>query len=77
MEPGEFDITGKTPVNVRGGLLGKGNPTAATGIAQLRELTCQLRGQAGERQVNNPTSGLAHCCGGDEGMATFVHILSK
>ena len=77
MEGGEFEITGKTPVNVSGGLLGKGHPTSATGIAQLCELTWQLRGQAGERQVNNPKSGLAHCCGGDEGMATFVHILSK
>jgi acetyl-CoA acetyltransferase len=77
MEGGKFEIAGKTPVNVSGGLLGKGHPTSATGIAQLCELTWQLRGQAGERQVNNPKSGLAHCCGGDEGMATFVHILSK
>jgi benzoylsuccinyl-CoA thiolase BbsB subunit len=77
MERGEFEITGKTPVNVSGGLLGKGHPTSATGIAQLCELTWQLRGQAGERQVHNPKSGLAHCCGGDDGMATFVHILSK
>jgi len=27
--------------------------------------------------VNNPKTGLAHCCGGDEGMATFVHIVKK
>jgi len=77
MERGEFDIAGKTPVNVSGGLLGKGHPTSATGIAQLCEITWQLRGQAGKRQVNNPKTGLAHCCGGDEGMATFVHIVKK
>jgi benzoylsuccinyl-CoA thiolase BbsB subunit len=77
MERGVFDIAGTTPVNVSGGLLGKGHPTSATGIAQLCEITWQLRGQAGERQVNNPKTGLAHCCGGDEGMATFVHIVKK
>ena len=77
MEKGTFDITGSIPVNVSGGLLGKGHPTSATGIAQLCELYWQLRGEAGQRQVSNPKVGLAHCCGGDEGMATYVHIVKK
>jgi acetyl-CoA acetyltransferase len=77
MEEGVFNIAGRIPVNVSGGLLGKGHPTAATGIAQICELVWQLRGQAGQRQVNNPKTGLTHCCGGDEGMATYVHIVTK
>lgn len=77
MEEGVFNITDRIPVNVSGGLLGKGHPTAATGIAQICELVWQLRGQAGQRQVNNPKTGLAHCCGGDEGMATYVNIVKK
>jgi benzoylsuccinyl-CoA thiolase BbsB subunit len=76
MEEGVFNITGRIPVNVSGGLLGKGHPTAATGIAQICELVWQLRGQAGQRQVNHPKAGLAHCCGGDEGMATYAHIVN-
>ncbi len=77
MEEGVFQITGSIPVNVSGGLLGKGHPTAATGIAQICEIVWQLRGQAGQRQVKNPKVGLTHCCGGDEGMATYVHIIKK
>jgi acetyl-CoA acetyltransferase len=77
MEEGVFNIAGRIPVNVSGGLLGKGHPTAATGIAQICEIVWQLRGQAGQRQVSHPRTGLAHCCGGDEGMATFVHIIKK
>jgi len=77
MEGGVFSITGRIPVNMSGGLLGKGHPTAATGIAQLCELVWQLRGQAGKRQVSNPKTGLAHCCGGDEGQASYVHIVKK
>jgi acetyl-CoA acetyltransferase len=77
MEEGAFDISGSIPVNVSGGLLGKGHPTAATGIAQLCEIVWQLRGQAGQRQVDSPKAGLSHSCGGDEGMATYVNIVKK
>jgi acetyl-CoA acetyltransferase len=77
MEEGVFNIAGSIPVNVSGGLLGKGHPTAATGIAQLCEIVWQLRGQAGQRQVNHPKTGLSHSCGGDEGMATYVNIVMK
>ena len=77
VEEGSFDISGRIPVNMSGGLLGKGHPTSATGIAQICELVWQLRGQAGQRQLNSPTTGLSHCCGGDEGMACYVLIVSK
>ena len=77
MEEGVFEITGRIPVSMSGGLLAKGHPTAATGIAQICELIWQMRGQAGQRQVKNPKVGLSHCCGGDFGMACGVIILKK
>ena len=77
MEEGTFNISGSIPVNVSGGLLGKGHPEAATGIAQLCEIVWQLREQAGQRQVQSPRAGLSHSCGGDEGMATYVNIVKK
>jgi acetyl-CoA acetyltransferase len=77
MEEGVFNITGRIPVNMSGGLLGKGHPVAATGVAQICELVWQLRGQAGQRQVSNPKTGLTHCCGGDEGMAAYVYLVKK
>ena len=58
-EPG-----GKFPVNPSGGMLGKGHPLGASGVAQLVELAEQLRGHAGARQVSGAKVGLAHCIGG-------------
>ena len=77
MERGEFDLSGPMPVSMSGGLLGKGHPTSATGIAQICELAWQLRGEAGNRQVYTPRVGLAHVCGGDSGMACTVSIVKK
>ena len=77
MEEGYFDITGPIPVSMSGGLLGKGHPTSATGIAQICELVWQLQGKAGQRQVADPKVGLAHVCGGDEGMACTVGIVKR
>ncbi len=54
---------GKIPVNVSGGLISKGHPLGATGLAQCAELSWQLRGQAGERQVEEPAVGLQHNIG--------------
>ncbi|QIB66067.1 hypothetical protein G3T16_12235 [Kineobactrum salinum] len=54
------------PVNVSGGLLSRGHPIAATGVAQLVELVTQLRQEAGPRQVENCRTALAHCMGGDK-----------
>lgn len=67
---------GRLPVNVSGGLLCKGHPIGATGVAQVCELVWQLRGEAGERQVREAKVGLAHCSGGfiaqDTGASTVI-----
>ncbi len=76
---GEMDLNGILPVNGSGGLLGKGHPLGATGVAQVVELVKQLRGDAGERQIDNARIGVAHCRGGKaqgvEGTACTVNIL--
>ncbi len=66
---------GKTPVNVSGGLESKGHPISATGIANIWEVCHHLRGEAGERQIEGATVGLAHVIG--LGSACGVHILEK
>jgi acetyl-CoA acetyltransferase len=63
---GETALGGRIPVNVSGGLLSRGHPPGATGLAQLVEVVTQLRGEAGERQVESARVGLAHCMGGDK-----------
>jgi len=63
-ESGATAPNGKRPVNPSGGMLGKGHPLGASGVAQLVELTEQLRGQSGARQVAEAKVGLAHCIGG-------------
>ncbi|MFH1382683.1 MAG: thiolase family protein, partial [Chloroflexota bacterium] len=74
MEKGHFNIDGPLPVSPSGGLLAKGHPTSATGVAQIAEFVWQMKGQAGQRQIKDPKIGLSHLCGGDEGMATSVLI---
>ena len=66
---------GKTPVNVSGGLESKGHPIAATGIANIWEVTTHLRGEAGDRQINGAKVGMTHVIG--LGSACGVHILEK
>ncbi len=65
---------GKFPVNSSGGLKSKGHPVGATGIAQIHEIVAQLRGEAGERQLQNVRRGLAQNMGGSGGSA-LIHIL--
>jgi acetyl-CoA acetyltransferase len=67
--------TGGTPVNVSGGLESKGHPIAATGIANIWEVCHHLRGEAGDRQIENAKVGLAHVIG--LGSACGVHILER
>jgi acetyl-CoA C-acetyltransferase len=55
---------GSIPVNVDGGLLSKGHPIGATGGSQIRTIVLQLRGEAGDIQVKDPTFGLVHNIGG-------------
>jgi acetyl-CoA acetyltransferase len=63
VERGDTEINGKIPVNPSGGLLSKGHPIGATGVAQIVEIVDQLKGRSGDRQVKNPKIGLAHCLG--------------
>jgi len=66
-------------VNPSGGLLSRGHPLGATGLAQLAEIVWQLRGQAGDRQVPGATVGLVETMGGGasgvDGNACVVALL--
>jgi acetyl-CoA acetyltransferase len=66
---------GEIPVNVSGGLLSKGHPLGATGIANIYEVSTHLRGEAGDRQIEGARVGLTHVIG--LGSACAVHILEK
>ena len=80
LEDGETEITGRIPVNTSGGLESKGHPVGATGLAMVYEVTGQLWGRCGERQVQGPKVGLVHngggLIGGDAAVMT-VHIFKK
>ena len=67
-------LGGDIPVNVSGGLLSKGHPLGATGVANIYEIVQQLRGNSGARQVEGAKSGLAHVIG--LGSACTIHILT-
>ncbi|MEA1985197.1 MAG: thiolase domain-containing protein [Euryarchaeota archaeon] len=75
-EEGETAIGGKIPVNTSGGLKACGHPVGATGIKQVVEITHQLRGEAGKRQVDGAEVGMTHNVGGS-GATAVVHILSR
>ena len=64
-EKGWTSLGGKIPVNPSGGLKAKGHPIGATGAAQIAEITTQLRGEAGARQVAGARTGLTHTLGGN------------
>jgi len=66
---------GKVPVNLSGGLLSKGHPIGATGIANIYEIVQHLRGEAGARQRANAKTGLTHVLG--LGSACAIHILQS
>ena len=79
IDEGVTEIGGRLPVNTSGGLLAKGHPVGATGLAQIYEIWLQLRGEAGDRQVAGAKAGLTENGGGmvrGEAAATTVHILS-
>ncbi len=66
---------GETPVNVSGGLISKGHPIGATGVANVYEVATHLRGEAGDRQIEGANVGLAHVIG--LGSSCGIHILEK
>ena len=75
IDDGEVALGGRIPVNVSGGLLSKGHPLGATGIANIYEVSTHLRGEAGKRQVEGARIGLTHVIG--LGSACGIHILEK
>jgi acetyl-CoA acetyltransferase len=81
LQAGEFDRDGRVAISPSGGLLSRGHPVGATGVAQICETYWQLTGQAGALQVRGAQVGLTHVTGGgifgvDNG-ACSVHILSN
>jgi acetyl-CoA acyltransferase len=77
---GATRLGGRQPVNPSGGLLSKGHPIGATGIGQIVEVVWQLRGQAGDRQVDGARVGLTENGGGFLGTdpaAMSVHVFAR
>jgi acetyl-CoA acetyltransferase len=79
-ERGDTALEGKIPVNPSGGLISRGHPIGASGLAQIYELVTQLRGEAGERQVKNHRFAMTENGGGTVGAgeaAMTIHIMEK
>jgi acetyl-CoA C-acetyltransferase len=76
VERGVFNFDGELPVNVSGGRL-SANPVQVAGLAEVAECVLQLRGEAGERQVPDAETALAHGINGMCGQSHCVWILGK
>ena len=79
-ERGDTALNGKIPVNPSGGLISRGHPVGASGLAQIFELVTQLRGEAGKRQVAKHRIAMTENGGGTVGAgeaAMAIHILEK
>jgi acetyl-CoA C-acetyltransferase len=75
---GDTSLTGRIPINTSGGLLAKGHPIGATGVAQIVECWWQLRGDADERQVETPNGyALQHNVGGRGSGVSVINILTN
>jgi acetyl-CoA acyltransferase len=74
IDEGETAHGGRIPVNVSGGLLSKGHPLGATGVAGIFEVVSHLRGAAGARQVEGARVGLSHVIG--LGSACTINVLA-
>ncbi|KMS52040.1 hypothetical protein V474_03025 [Novosphingobium barchaimii LL02] len=77
IDSGDTALGGRLPVNVSGGLLAKGHPIGATGVANIVEVVHHLRGEAGARQVEGARIGLTHVLGFASVAAAGVHVLEK
>ena len=79
LKSGATTFGGRVPVNPSGGLLAKGHPLGATGVAQMVEAVWQLQGRAGERQIDGAQLALTQCTGGGiagvDHAASSVHLL--
>lgn len=79
-ERGDTAINGIIPVNTSGGLISRGHPIGASGLAQIYELVTQLRGEAGQRQVKKHRIAMTENGGGTVGTgeaAMTIHVLEK
>jgi acetyl-CoA C-acetyltransferase len=77
VEQGEAGPSGRIPVNLSGGVIGRGHPVAASGLAEIAEVALQLRGEAGKHSVARPPkAGLAHAMSGIAAH-NFVTILGQ
>ncbi|WP_336361721.1 thiolase domain-containing protein [Haladaptatus sp. ZSTT2] len=76
IESGATMPDGERPVNLSGGLKSKGHPIGATGTGQVVEIYKQLRGEAGDRQVDGLSRGLTHNVGGSGG-SVAVHVFEE
>ncbi|MFP6596361.1 MAG: acetyl-CoA acetyltransferase [Candidatus Hydrogenedentota bacterium] len=73
-----FTLKGSLPVNPDGGLKSFGHPIGASGLRMMYEMWLQLRGEADERQIDNPKLGLTHNLGGRPGQCvSFVSIVGS
>ena len=80
IDEGVVELDGEKPVNPSGGLLAKGHPIGASGVAQLAEIYEQLRGEAGAVQVEGPEIGLQHNIGigrNATGSVSCVNVLER
>jgi acetyl-CoA C-acetyltransferase len=73
---GEIAPNGRIPIATRGGLKARGHPVGATGVYQIIEVVQQLRGEAGQNQIEAATTGMAQNIGGS-GSNIVTHILRK
>jgi acetyl-CoA acetyltransferase len=79
-ESGATRLGGSKPVNTSGGLECRGHPIGASGLAQIHEVVCQLRGEAGKRQVEGARIALTENGGGNLGVeeaSMTIHLLEK
>lgn len=79
-ERGDTALNGRIPVNTSGGLISRGHPIGASGLAQIYELVTQLRGEAGKRQVSKHRIAMTENGGGTVGAgeaAMTIHVLEK
>ncbi len=72
---GATKIGGRIPFSTDGGLIARGHPGGPTGLAQIHETVTQLRGEAGNRQVEGASVGLCHIVGG--GSVCVAHLLAR
>ncbi|MDR3449761.1 MAG: thiolase family protein [Alphaproteobacteria bacterium] len=80
LHDGATSLGGRVPVNPSGGLVRKGHPIGATGLGQIHELTVQLRGEAGARQVEGARVAVAENGGGflgEDSAALTMTVLSR